>query len=117
MVAGRIVADAYGEAGLLPFSAAAGIADVDAATLAAGSLVRHGLAPEVGVHAILIAAAVNTFAKGGIALAAGGWRYGILYLGAALGAALAGAAAWLFAAPLLAPMFSADASQMPGLIG
>lgn len=117
MVVGRIVADAYGEAGLLPFSAAAGIADVDAATLAASSLVRHGLAPEVGVHAILIAAAVNTLAKGGIALAAGGWRYGSLYLGAALGATLAGAAAWLFAAPLLAPMFSADASQLPGWIG
>lgn len=105
IVAGRFVSDAYGEAGLLPFAAAAGIADVDAATLAASSLVRQGLSPEVGAHAILIAAAVNTFAKGGIGFVTGGWAYAGLYLAAALAAAVVGAAAWLFASPWLAPMF------------
>src|SRR5690606_20230154 len=43
IVVGRIVADTFGRAGLLPFAASAGLADVDAVTLAAGSLVRGGL--------------------------------------------------------------------------
>ena len=45
IIVGRIVADTFGEAGLLPFAATAGLADVDAVTLAAGSLVRGGLEP------------------------------------------------------------------------
>lgn len=95
IVAGRLIADAFGEAGLLPFAATAGLADVDAVTLAAGSLVRAGLDPAAGAHAILIAALVNTFSKGVLALIAGGWRYAGLYGGSAALAALAGAAAWL----------------------
>lgn len=117
IVVGRIVADGYGETGLISFSAAAGMADVDAATMAVSSLVRHGLPPQVGAHAILIAAAVNTFAKGGVGLVTGGWAYAGRYLAASVAAAIAGAAAWLFATPLVAPMFTQNASQTPGLIG
>jgi uncharacterized membrane protein (DUF4010 family) len=107
IVVGRIVADTFGEAGLLPFAATAGLADVDAVTLATGSLVRGGLAPEAGAHAVMVAVLMNTLAKGGIAFATGGWRYGGLYLAAALAATIAAAAAWFLATPFLAPMFRA----------
>jgi uncharacterized membrane protein (DUF4010 family) len=105
IVVGRIVAEQFGEAGLLPFAATAGLADVDAVALAAGSLVRGGLDPAVGGHAALIAVLVNTFSKAGIAWFTGGWRYAALYLGASIAAAIAAAAAWILLTPLLAPMF------------
>lgn len=92
IIIGRIVSSTFGEAGLLPLAATAGLADVDAVTLAAGSLVRSGgVEPVVGGHAILIGAVVNTFSKGIIAVATGGWRYAGPYLGTAAAAALAGA--------------------------
>ncbi|MEJ0060966.1 MAG: DUF4010 domain-containing protein [Terricaulis sp.] len=94
-VVGKIVAATYGEAGLLPLAATAGLADVDAVTLATGSLVRSGLNPAVGAHAILVAALVNTFSKAVVALLTGGWRYAGLYAGSALLAALAGGATFL----------------------
>lgn len=117
IVLGRIIADAFGQAGLLPFAATAGLADVDAVTLAAGSLVRGGLEATVGAHAVMIAVLMNTLAKGGIAMATGGWRYGLLYFAAALAATLAAAAVWFVATPLLAPMFASEASLAPRLIG
>jgi uncharacterized membrane protein (DUF4010 family) len=105
IVVGRVVAEQFGEAGLLPFAATAGLADVDAVALAAGSLARGGLEPSVGGHAVLIAVLVNTFSKGGIAWVTGGWRYASLYLAAAIAAALLAAAVWFLVTPLLAPMF------------
>jgi uncharacterized membrane protein (DUF4010 family) len=117
IIVGRIVSDAYGEAGLLPFSAAAGIADVDAAALAAASLVRGGLSPEMGAHAVLIAALVNTFSKGVIGFVTGGWRYAGLYFAAAAVATAAAAAAWLFAEPLIEPMLNMEASLPPPAFG
>jgi uncharacterized membrane protein (DUF4010 family) len=105
IILGRIVADAYGQAGLLPFAATAGLADVDAVALAAGSLVRGGLDAAVGAHAVMIAVLMNTFAKGVIALVTGGWRYAALYFAAASAAAAAAATAWFLVTPLVAPMF------------
>jgi uncharacterized membrane protein (DUF4010 family) len=105
IVIGRIVTDAFGEAGLLPFAATAGLADVDAVALAAGSLVRGGLDPAIGGHAALIAVLVNTFSKAGIAWFTGGGRYAGLYLAASTAASLAAVAAWFLVTPLLAPMF------------
>lgn len=102
IVIGRIVSERYGEGVLLPFAATAGVADVDAVTLAAGSLVRGGLDPLIGAHAIIIGAVVNTFSKGVIGFIAGGWRYAALYLGAALAAGAAGAAAWFIVGPFIA---------------
>ncbi len=117
IVVGRLVSDAYGEAGLLPFSAAAGIADVDAAALAAASLVRGGLSPETGAHAVLVAALVNTFSKGVIGGVTGGWGYAGRYFVAAAAASVLAAAAWLFAEPLIAPMLSEDVSLLPRALG
>lgn len=116
IVLGRIVADAYGQAGLLPFAATAGLADVDAVTLAAGSLVRGGLEPEIGAHAVMIAVFMNTLAKGVIAFVTGGWRYAGLYFAAALAATLAAAAVWFLVTPLVAPMFQQGASLAPSLM-
>lgn len=117
IIIGRIVADAFGQAGLLPFAATAGLADVDAVTLAAGSLVRGGLEPAVGAHAVMIAVLMNTLAKGVIAFVTGGWRYAGLYFAAALAATLAAAGVWFLVTPLLAPMFGGEASLAPRLIG
>lgn len=102
IVIGRIIADRFGQAGLLPFAATAGLADVDAAVLAASSLVRGGLDAGTGARAVLAAVLVNTFAKAGIAFAAGGKRYGAFYLAAAFAALFAGAAALIFNAALFA---------------
>lgn len=117
IVVGRIVADQFGQAGLLPFAATAGLADVDAVTLAAGSLVRGGLPVASGAHAVLVAVLVNTLSKGVIALVTGGWRYAGLYLAAAVAASVVAAAVWLFVTPLLAPIFGPQASLAPRLIG
>lgn len=105
IVIGRLITDAFGAAGLLPFAATAGLADVDAVALAAGSLVRGGLDPSVGAQAALIAVLVNTFSKAGIGWVTGGWRYAGLYLVAAAAAAAAGAVTWFLVTPLVAPMF------------
>lgn len=105
IIVGRIVSDQFGEAGLLPFAATAGLADVDAVALAAGSLVRGGLESSIGGHAVLIAVLVNTFSKAGIAWVTGGWRYASLYGAAAATAAAAGAIAWFLLTPLLTPFF------------
>jgi uncharacterized membrane protein (DUF4010 family) len=105
IVIGRIIADAFGQAGLLPFAATAGLADVDAVTLAAGSLVRGGLDAEVAARAVLLAVAMNTLAKGVIAAVTGGWRYAGYYFLAAIGAAVVAALVWRLATPLLAPLF------------
>jgi uncharacterized membrane protein (DUF4010 family) len=109
IIVGRIIADMFGQAGLLPFAATAGLADVDAVTLAAGSLVRGGLEPAIGAHAVMVAVLMNTIAKGAIALMTGGWRYAAFYFGAALAAAVAAAAVWFLVTPLIAPIFSAGA--------
>lgn len=121
IVLGRIVADAYGQAGLLPFAATAGLADVDAVTLAAGSLVRGGLGPDVAAHAVMIAVLMNTFSKGVIAFVTGGPRYAALYFAAAVAATIVAAAVWFLVTPLIAPMLQAEpglgASLAPRLFG
>lgn len=105
IIIGRIIADAFGQAGLLPFAATAGLADVDAVTLAAGSLVRGGLDAGAGAHAVLVAVLMNTLAKGVIAGVTGGWRYAGYYFLAAIAAAALAAAVWRLATPLLGPLF------------
>lgn len=117
IIIGRIVADAFGQAGLLPFAATAGLADVDAVALATGSLVRGGLEPAIGAHAVMIAVLMNTLAKGVIAFVTGGWRYAGLYFAAAFAATAAAAAVWFLVTPFLTPMFREEASLAPSLLG
>ncbi|MBX9747762.1 MAG: DUF4010 domain-containing protein [Hyphomonadaceae bacterium] len=105
IVIGRVVADVFGQAGLLPFAATAGLADVDAVTLAAGSLTRGGLEPSAAANAVMVAVLMNTLAKGAIAFFTGGWRYAGLYFAASLAATIAAAAVWFLVTPHFSPMF------------
>lgn len=89
-----------GGEGLLLAAAAAGLADVDAITLAAATEARAGtLSVELAALAIAIAVAANTLVKGGIAVVAGGRRFGT---GVVIGFAAALAAAGAVAVTLLA---------------
>lgn len=98
IIIGRLASNNFGEAGLLPFAATAGIADVDAVALAAGSLIRGGVDASAAAHAILVAVAVNTVSKGVMGSIAGGARFALLYFAAAGAAALIAALVWLFVA-------------------
>ena len=100
---------------LVMLAATAGLADVDAVTLAASSLVRGGLDPATGAHAVMIAVFMNTLAKGVIAFFTGGWRYASLYFAAALAATIAAAAVWFLVTPLIAPMFAVQVQQEASL--
>lgn len=105
IVLGRIISDAFGQAGLLPFAATAGIADVDAVALAAASLARGGLEAEAAGRAVLLAVLVNTISKGVIGWVTGGWRYAGLYFAAAFAASAVAALVWFFITPHAAPLF------------
>lgn len=85
-----------GGEGLLLAAAAAGLADVDAITLAASTEASEGaLSIELAALAIAIAVAANTLVKGTIAVVAGGRRFGV---GVVIGFAAALTAAGLAAA-------------------
>ncbi len=89
-IIGRLVTDAFGELGLLPFAAAAGFADADPVAIAASRLALGGLDPRIAAHAVLIAVLANTLAKAALAFYLGGWRFGGFYSAGAALAALAG---------------------------
>ncbi len=110
IIVGRLISDSFGRAGLLPFAATAGLADIDAVTLAAASLTHTGLGNDVAAQAVLLAVLMNTISKGAIAFFTGGGRLAALYFAAAAAAALGAAGVWLFALQLLIPMFSREAS-------
>ncbi|EDX83336.1 hypothetical protein S7335_516 [Synechococcus sp. PCC 7335] len=63
-----------GESGIYLLSAISGIADVDAVSLSLAASANSGLAHSIAVRGILLAVAVNTLVKAGIALAIGGYR-------------------------------------------
>ncbi len=88
------MADQFGEAGLLPFAASAGLADVDAVTSPPAAWFEMASQPRAGAHAVLTAVLVNSLSKGVIATGAGGPRYGGLYFAAALAAIAAGGVVW-----------------------
>lgn len=92
MAAARILAGTYGAAGLLPFSALAGLADVDAVALTTARMTTQGLDPRLGAWAILLAAGADSGSKAVIAAIVGGPRLGALFAAGTLIAAAAGAA-------------------------
>jgi uncharacterized membrane protein (DUF4010 family) len=75
-VASKVATHYLGAGGAYIAALVAGMADVDAITLSMGDLARGGLAVKVAAVAILLAAASNTITKAGIAVSAGGWRFG-----------------------------------------
>lgn len=72
-VAGRFLADQFGDAGLLITSAASGLVDVDAITLSVGRMVaEEAVGAKVATLGLFIAATVNQVTKLGLATALDG---------------------------------------------
>ncbi|MFZ4608111.1 MAG: MgtC/SapB family protein [Caulobacter sp.] len=94
MAAGRILAGTWGAAGLLPFAALAGLADVDAVALTTARMTTQGLDPRLAAWAILLAAGADSGSKAVIATLVGGPRLGALFAAGTLLAAAAGAAVY-----------------------
>lgn len=86
----------FGDAGILALSAVSGVADVDAITLSLARMSQDDLATSLAVLGIVVAAAMNSVIKGGMALAIGGVSLGTRVFTPLLVAALAGlGVAWL----------------------
>jgi uncharacterized membrane protein (DUF4010 family) len=92
MLLGRALREWFGEGGVLALAAASGVADVDAITLSLARMTQDDLALPVAATGIVIAAAVNSLVKGGMATFIGGRRIG-MHVGLPL---LAAAVAGLF---------------------
>jgi uncharacterized membrane protein (DUF4010 family) len=90
MALSRVLAGFYGPNALLPVSALAGLADVDAVALTVGRLAASGTDVRLCALAVLLAAAVDSGTKSVIAAFVGGWRFAALFGGGtALSIALA----------------------------
>jgi len=91
LLLGKALTEWLGDAGVYLLAAASGIADVDAITLSLSRLSEDGLALDVAVLGIVIAASVNSLVKGGMAVTVGGSALGkrvAIPLAAAAGAGL-----------------------------
>ncbi|MEO0646018.1 MAG: MgtC/SapB family protein [Cyanobacteria bacterium J06650_10] len=64
----------FGESGIYLLSGLSGITDVDAVSLSLAASAKSGLSERVAVLGILLAVAVNTLVKAGLAVAIGGWQ-------------------------------------------
>ena len=77
MLLGKALQAWLGEAGVLMLATASGVADVDAITLSLARMSQDELAARVAVMGIVIAAAVNSLVKGGMATVIGGREVGL----------------------------------------
>lgn len=97
MLLGKALQRWFGEGGVLLLAAASGVADVDAITLSLARMAGDDLAGAVAVTGIVIAAAVNSVVKGGMATFIGGRQIALRVGLPLLGCALAGlVATWLW---------------------
>jgi uncharacterized membrane protein (DUF4010 family) len=96
MLLGKALQHWFGDAGVLALATASGIADVDAITLSLARMSQEDLTVRVAVLGIVIAAAVNTVTKAGMAVLIGGrglaYRVGLPLLASAVAGLLT---AWL----------------------
>lgn len=76
MLLGQALTEWFGDAGVLALAAASGVADVDAITLSLSRMAEGDLAVTTAVLGIIIAAAVNTLFKAGLALSVAGTELG-----------------------------------------
>ena len=87
----------FGEAGVLAIAAASGVADVDAITLSLARMSQNDLALRMAAMGVVIAAAVNSLVKGGMATIIGGRdigvRVGVPLLASAIGGLIS---AWIW---------------------
>jgi uncharacterized membrane protein (DUF4010 family) len=77
MLLGQALRNWFGEAGVLVLATASGIADVDAITLSLARMSQDDLLLNTAVSGIVIAAAVNSVVKGGMATFIGGRAVGL----------------------------------------
>jgi len=97
MLLGKALRHWFGEAGVLALAAASGLADVDAITLSLARMSQDDLVWRVAVSGIVIAAAVNSLVKCGMATFIGGRQIGRRVGLPLLGCAVAGlATTWLW---------------------
>ena len=98
MLFGQALKHWFGEIGVLALAAASGVADVDAITLSLARMSQSELVLHTAVTGIVIASAVNSTVKGGIATFIGGrdagLRVGLPLLGSAVGGLVT---VWLWA--------------------
>jgi uncharacterized membrane protein (DUF4010 family) len=90
MLLGKALEHWFGEVGLLALAAASGVADVDAITLSLARMSQNGLVMPIAVTGIVIAAAVNSLVKGGMAIFIGGSKIGLRVGFPLLGGAIGG---------------------------
>jgi uncharacterized membrane protein (DUF4010 family) len=93
LLLGKALQEWAGAAGVLLLAAASGVADVDAITLSLSRLSLSGLALSTAAFGIVVAAAVNSLVKAGIATTIGGRGVGLRVGIPLVLAALAGLAA------------------------
>jgi uncharacterized membrane protein (DUF4010 family) len=97
MLLGNALQNWFGEAGVLVLAAASGVADVDAITLSLARMSQDALVMPVAVTGIVVAAAVNSLVKGGMAMFVGGHKIGLRVGLPLLGGAIGGlVSAWLW---------------------
>lgn len=77
MLLGHALQSWFGETGILALAMASGITDVDAITLSLARMSEAGLGTRITIAGIVLAAAVNSLAKAGIAAAIGGRSMGM----------------------------------------
>lgn len=95
MLLGKALRNWFGEAGVLALAAASGVANVDAITLSLARMSQDDLVLPVAVTGIVIAAAVNSLVKGGMAASIGGRKFGLRVGLPLLGSAIGGlVSAW-----------------------
>jgi len=90
MVATEGLERAFGGAGVAALAAVSGVTDVDAITLTLASRAQDDVALALSAFGIVLAGAVNSLVKAGMAVAVGGARYGLLAAGPLALAALVG---------------------------
>ena len=93
LVAGKLLQQAYGGAGVMMLAAVSGLADVDAVTVSIARMSLADLGLGSAALAIGLAVAVNALAKVGMAAYAGGWRCALPFGAISLLAVAAGGAA------------------------
>ncbi len=94
IVLANVISRTFGTAGLTAFSAAAGMADVDAVTLAVGRLVGTGLPISQAADAILIAVLADQVLKVIAAALIGNMRFGLRFGSVMAATVIAGGAAY-----------------------
>jgi uncharacterized membrane protein (DUF4010 family) len=101
IVAGRVIVERFGSAGILPGAAAMGLFDVDAMTVSMSRLVPESLTARTAALAILVGVVSNTLTKVAIAAAIGRGRFAFDVAAVAAACIVAGGVAFVATLPAL----------------